>query len=94
MSRRFPLTRIAVLLSLSFSPIATPYALAQISPEYVQDGYADPVVDGNIENTASSNYPYIRLQSGAVRNGNLINSAFLQGGYYDGSFSVEASTLN
>jgi len=94
MSRRFPLTRIAVLLSLSLSPIATPYALAQISPEYLQDGYADPLVFGNIENTASSNYPYIRLQSGAVRNGDLINSARLQGGYYDGSFSVEASTLN
>ena len=92
MSRRFPLTRIAVLLSLSFSPIATPYALAQSGHEYLQDGVMLPIAIGNIENTSTSNYPFIRMQGAAIRTGDLVNNGDLWGDNYD-SISMFWSTL-
>ena len=93
MSRRFPLTRIAVLLSLSFSPLATPYALAQTGPDYLQDGTLVPVANGNIENTPSSNYPFIRMENGALRTGDLVNSARLEGGYHDGAITLDFGSI-
>ncbi|EHK62998.1 autotransporter outer membrane beta-barrel domain-containing protein [Achromobacter arsenitoxydans] len=90
MSRRFSLTPLAVVLSLSFSPLATPYALA-IPPDNWQDG---GVTSGHIENSASSNYPYIRLENGAVRFGNVINRATLLGGYHNAlAISMDSGSI-
>ncbi|WP_082578752.1 autotransporter domain-containing protein [Achromobacter sp. Root565] len=94
MSRRFPLTRIAVLLSLSISPLATPYALAQTGP-FMHDGSVIPLYTGDLENTSSTHYPYMRMENAAMRNGDFINRTLLEGGYHDAAITIESgSTLN
>ncbi len=95
MSRRFPLTRIAVLLSLSISPFATPYALAQTGPDELQDGVLLPFVAGDLENTSSTHYRYMRMVNVATRNGDFINRTLLEGGYHAAAITIESgSTLN
>lgn len=94
MSRRFPLTRIALLLSLSISPLATPYALAQTGP-FWQDGSQVAVVTGDLENTSSTHYSYMRMENTATRHGDFINRTLLEGGYHDAAITIESgSTLN
>lgn len=92
MSRRFPLTRIAVLLSLSASPFAAPSAVAQPVP-YIQDGQDDPSLTGDIENSLNGTYDAIGLINHASRTGSIINRGVL-GQYSPGvrSISVESSS--
>ncbi|WP_313696463.1 autotransporter domain-containing protein [Achromobacter sp.] len=93
MSRRFPLTRIAVLLSLSIAPFAVPHASAQTF--YLQDGVDFPTIIGDLENTSSTNYPYMRMVNAATRNGDFINRTLLKGGYHAAAITIESgSTLN
>lgn len=91
MSRRFPLTRIAVLLSLSASPFAAPSAFAQ-PISYTQDG-VEGSVSGDLENSQSGPYDTISLVDHASRTGSIINRGVL--GQYNSavrSISVESSS--
>ncbi|WP_313623431.1 autotransporter domain-containing protein [Achromobacter sp.] len=92
MSRRFPLTRIAVLLSLSASPFIAPSASAQLVG-YQQDGTSQPTLTGDIENSAFPNFVAIRLFNNAVRDGSIVNSVLMEG-RYDGfkAISVESGS--
>ncbi|MBV7499611.1 autotransporter outer membrane beta-barrel domain-containing protein [Achromobacter sp. ACM05] len=94
MSGRFPLTRIAVLLSLSVSPLAAPFALAQTGPNW-HDGQVIPEYNGDLVNTSSTNYPFMRMENVAKRNGDFINRTLLEGGYHEAAITIESgSTLN
>jgi len=92
MSRRFPLTRIAVLLSLSVSPLATPYALADAGLNW----QVGPSLEtGDLVNTSSTQYPFMRMEFLATRNGDFINRSLLEGGYHEAAITIETnSTLN
>lgn len=92
MSRRFPLTRIAVLLSLSASPFAAPSAFAQ-PISYIQDGQVEASISGDLENSQSGTYDTISLVDHAGRTGSIINRGVM--GQYNPavrSISVESSS--
>lgn len=94
MSRRFPLTRIALLLSLSASPWAASSAFAA-GGDFIQDGLVvgtGPVF-GDITNTGG--YTSINLINQAQRGGNIINDGTLWNSSSTGSgIKVDGSLLN
>jgi len=90
MSRRFPLTRLALLLSLSASPFGAPSAFAAGGP-YIQDG--GPVVVADLINTGG--YDSISLINNAQRAGHIINNGSLWNASSTGAgIKLDASTLN
>ncbi len=88
MSCRFPLTRIAVLLSLSIAPFAVPFALAQTGP-FLQEGGN---VFGDLDNTSSTHYPYMRMVN-AIRHGDIINRTLLEGGSHAAAITIETGSV-
>lgn len=89
MSRRFPLTRIAVLLSLSL-PFSAPSALAQKIDYYLPGG----IEPGDIVNTG--NYGSITIQPNSLVEGSIINNGELWPipNHPDSGISVQMSTIN
>ncbi|MFJ3461672.1 autotransporter domain-containing protein [Achromobacter spanius] len=61
----------------------------------MHDGSEIPLYIGDLENTSSTNYPYMRMENGATRDGDFINRTLLEGGYHDAAITIETgSTLN
>ncbi|OAE58249.1 hypothetical protein A7J67_19295 [Achromobacter xylosoxidans] len=91
MSRRFPLTRIAVLLSLSL-PFSAPSAFAQPVDYNLLGG----IESGDIVNTGSGTYTSITVEGNSLVEGSIINNATLWPAQYSqlGGITVQASTIN
>ena len=89
MSRRFPLTRIAVLLSLSL-PFSAPLALAQPIDYNLNAG----TENGDIENTG--NYTSITIENNSMVGGSVINNGTLWPAQYSqlGGIKVQASSIS
>ncbi|KRA00936.1 hypothetical protein ASD71_02200 [Achromobacter sp. Root565] len=68
--------------------------MAQTGP-FMHDGSVIPLYTGDLENTSSTHYPYMRMENAAMRNGDFINRTLLEGGYHDAAITIESgSTLN
>jgi len=95
MSRRFPLTRIAVLLSLSFSPLSAPTAFAAVGSDYIQDNLP---LRGDVVNTG--NYTSISVLNNSTLQGNIVNDGTLwpapggNNGIHVDSSTVQGSIIN
>ncbi|WP_167427945.1 autotransporter outer membrane beta-barrel domain-containing protein [Achromobacter mucicolens] len=91
MSRRFPLTRIAVLLSLSL-PFSAPSAFAQPVDYNLLGG----IESGDIVNTGTGTYTSITVEGNSLVEGSIINNATLWPAQYSqlGGITVQASTIN
>lgn len=91
MSRRFPLTRIAVLLSLSL-PFSAPSALAQGVDYNLLGG----IESGDIVNTGTGTYTSITVEGNSLVEGSIINNATLWPAQHSpfSGITVQASTIN
>lgn len=90
MSRRFPLTRIAVLLSLSFSPLAASTAFAQPMDYILHNGNEA----GDVVNTGA--YTSINVVGNSTVDGSIINDGLMwPAGSWSpyGGIKVQTSTI-